>query len=150
MQHIFHSTPIVCSPCCNPNCKGNEDGKQMESRGTRGPQTEEEKTGGASRVEGEMTLIQYLFVLFIHTNFLLQYTFVNCARQKQHFLASIRPAHYSKLAWVDVENLPTFLEHIVGHLASTRDTFLTSRTTFGLRFGRCGNSVGSMQIPVRV
>ncbi|KAL7526287.1 hypothetical protein ACHAXR_001411, partial [Thalassiosira sp. AJA248-18] len=38
-------------PCSNPNCKGNEDGKQMESKGTRGPVTEEEKTGGTSRVE---------------------------------------------------------------------------------------------------
>jgi len=38
-------------PCVNPNCKGNEDGKQMESQGTRGPVTEEEKAGRASRVE---------------------------------------------------------------------------------------------------
>mmetsp|Transcript_13169 Transcript_13169/g.24217 ORF Transcript_13169/g.24217 Transcript_13169/m.24217 type:complete len:1061 (-) Transcript_13169:102-3284(-) len=38
-------------PCSNPNCKGNEDGKQMENKGMRGPETEEEKTGGAGRVE---------------------------------------------------------------------------------------------------
>mmetsp|Transcript_22090 Transcript_22090/g.48034 ORF Transcript_22090/g.48034 Transcript_22090/m.48034 type:complete len:968 (-) Transcript_22090:25-2928(-) len=38
-------------PCSNANCKGNEDGKQMKSKGVRGPETEEEKTGGASRVE---------------------------------------------------------------------------------------------------
>ncbi len=36
----------------------------MESRGTRGPQTEEEKIGDANRVEGErVTFIQYLLVL---------------------------------------------------------------------------------------
>ena len=38
-------------PCSNPNCKGNEDGKQMESKGVRGPITDDEKTGKASRVE---------------------------------------------------------------------------------------------------
>ena len=39
-------------PCSNASCKGNEDGKQMTSKETRGPVTEEEKRGGASRVEG--------------------------------------------------------------------------------------------------
>eukprot|EP00580_Thalassiosira_gravida_P016583 CAMPEP_0201663636 /NCGR_PEP_ID=MMETSP0494-20130426/5360_1 /ASSEMBLY_ACC=CAM_ASM_000839 /TAXON_ID=420259 /ORGANISM="Thalassiosira gravida, Strain GMp14c1" /LENGTH=1060 /DNA_ID=CAMNT_0048142267 /DNA_START=184 /DNA_END=3366 /DNA_ORIENTATION=+ len=38
-------------PCSNPNCKGNEDGKQMESKGVRGPETEAEKVGQAGRVE---------------------------------------------------------------------------------------------------
>jgi len=38
-------------PCSNPNCKGNEDGKQMEYKGVRGPETEEEKSGGAGKVE---------------------------------------------------------------------------------------------------
>ena len=43
--------PKTIRPCCNPNCKGNEDGKQMESIGMRGPESEEEKVGQASRVE---------------------------------------------------------------------------------------------------
>ncbi|KAL9184428.1 hypothetical protein ACHAXT_002514 [Thalassiosira profunda] len=38
-------------PCSNPDCKGNEDGKQMEHKGMRGPETEEEREGGAGRVE---------------------------------------------------------------------------------------------------
>ncbi|KAL7538660.1 hypothetical protein ACHAWF_006166 [Thalassiosira exigua] len=38
-------------PCSNPDCKGNEDGTKMTSKGVRGPQTEEEKTGQAGRVE---------------------------------------------------------------------------------------------------
>lgn len=38
-------------PCFNETCEGNEDGKKMESKGTRGPITQEENTGGASRVE---------------------------------------------------------------------------------------------------
>ena len=38
-------------PCSNENCTGNEDGKKMEMKGMRGPITQEEKTGGASRVE---------------------------------------------------------------------------------------------------
>ena len=38
-------------PCSNPNCTGNDDGKQMESVGTRGPETDEEINGHASRVE---------------------------------------------------------------------------------------------------
>uniref|UniRef100_A0A7S2L2R3 Thioredoxin domain-containing protein n=1 Tax=Skeletonema marinoi TaxID=267567 RepID=A0A7S2L2R3_9STRA len=38
-------------PCCNSTCTGNDDGKQMESKGMRGPITQEEKSGGASRVE---------------------------------------------------------------------------------------------------
>lgn len=54
----------VRRPCCNPNCIGNEDGKQMESKGTRGSQTEEEKAGGASRVEGKTSHIQYPCSLF--------------------------------------------------------------------------------------
>lgn len=37
--------------CSNPNCTGNDDGKQMESVGTRGPETDEEIHGHASRVE---------------------------------------------------------------------------------------------------
>lgn len=40
-------------PCCNSNCKGNEDGKKMDSKGVRGPESDEERAGGASRVEGE-------------------------------------------------------------------------------------------------
>ena len=143
---------IICRrPCCNPNCTGNEDGKQMDSTGTRGPQTEDEKTGGASRVEGEMTIIQYPFAFCscTHTHTLLQYTHVNCARQKQHFLATIRPAHYSKLVGVDVGNLQIFSVPTAVLLASTRGTFLTLQTTFGPRCGRCGNSVGCMPIPVR-
>lgn len=47
--NTLHKT--VYRPCSNPNCKGNEDGKQMESNGVRGPETEDEKTGDASRVE---------------------------------------------------------------------------------------------------
>ena len=43
--------PKTIRPCCNPNCKGNEDGKQMESKGMRGPESEEERVGEASRVE---------------------------------------------------------------------------------------------------
>jgi len=39
----------------------------MESRETRGAQTEDEKTGGASRVEGETVLIHTLLLLFIHS-----------------------------------------------------------------------------------
>jgi len=38
-------------PCCNSTCTGNDDGKKMESKGMRGPMNQEEKTGGASRVE---------------------------------------------------------------------------------------------------
>mmetsp|Transcript_3126 Transcript_3126/g.4505 ORF Transcript_3126/g.4505 Transcript_3126/m.4505 type:complete len:1057 (-) Transcript_3126:831-4001(-) len=38
-------------PCCNSTCTGNDDGKKMETKGIRGPTTQEEKTGGASRVE---------------------------------------------------------------------------------------------------
>jgi len=38
-------------PCSNSTCTGNDDGKKMESKGVRGPTTQEEKTGGASRVE---------------------------------------------------------------------------------------------------
>ena len=38
-------------PCSNPKCKGNEDGKQMEAKGVRGPITDDEKAGKASRVE---------------------------------------------------------------------------------------------------
>ncbi|EJK75569.1 hypothetical protein THAOC_02700 [Thalassiosira oceanica] len=38
-------------PCSNPNCKGNEDGKQMEAKGVRGPISDDEKAGKASRVE---------------------------------------------------------------------------------------------------
>lgn len=38
-------------PCCNSTCTGNDDGKKMETKGVRGPTTQEEKTGGASRVE---------------------------------------------------------------------------------------------------
>jgi peptide-N4-(N-acetyl-beta-glucosaminyl)asparagine amidase len=38
-------------PCSNPNCTGNDDGKQMESIGTRGPETNDEINGHASRVE---------------------------------------------------------------------------------------------------
>ena len=38
-------------PCSNPNCTGNDDGKQMESIGTRSPETNDEINGHASRVE---------------------------------------------------------------------------------------------------
>jgi len=38
-------------PCSNPNCTGNEDGKQMTSKGVRGPVSDEEKNRAASRVE---------------------------------------------------------------------------------------------------
>lgn len=46
-------TWVNAPPCVNPECKGNEDGKQMSNTGTRGPESEDEKRGVASRVESE-------------------------------------------------------------------------------------------------
>lgn len=46
-------TWVNSPPCVNPNCVGNEDGKLMKSEGVRGPLTEEEREGGAGRVESE-------------------------------------------------------------------------------------------------
>jgi hypothetical protein len=46
-------TWVNSPPCVNPNCSGNEDGKQMKNEGVRGPETEEEKGGQATRVESE-------------------------------------------------------------------------------------------------
>ena len=43
-------------PCTNLDCTGNEDGKQMKSNGVRGPISDEEKWGQASRVESEFVL----------------------------------------------------------------------------------------------
>ena len=49
-------TWVNSPPCVNPNCKGNEDGKQMRSEGVRGAETEEEKAGQATRVESKFVL----------------------------------------------------------------------------------------------
>ena len=46
-------TWVNAPPCINPNCSGNEDGKKMKNEGVRGPQTEEEKNGQATRVESK-------------------------------------------------------------------------------------------------
>lgn len=143
----------VRRPCCNPNCEGNEDGKQMENKGTRGSQTEEEKVGGASRVEGKISCIQYPCTLCKQRTkslIKIQYTHVDCARRKILFLASILPAHCSKLDGVDVENLQIYSVPTAALSALIRDTFLTSQIMFGQKFGRSDNSVGYMQIPARV
>lgn len=50
-------TWVNSPPCVNPTCTGNEDGKQMKSLGVRGAEAEEEKMGGASRVESEFRTV---------------------------------------------------------------------------------------------
>ena len=50
-------------PCSNSSCVGNHDGKKMENRSMRGPVTEEEKRGGAGRVEGVFLAVVLLFVM---------------------------------------------------------------------------------------
>jgi hypothetical protein len=58
-------TWVNSPPCVNPNCTGNEHGKLMKNEGVRGPVTEDEKRGGAGRVESEFSfvLIRVLFLV---------------------------------------------------------------------------------------
>ena len=59
---ISPKTDVFHSPCSCPDCKGNEDGKQMKSMGIRGSESEEERTGGASRVEGTVLALATLVI----------------------------------------------------------------------------------------
>jgi len=90
----------------------------MESMGTRGPETEEERTGDASRVEGKIlssasvinsSRISELDI--VNTSgfdtYAIQYTNVNFAAQQRHSPASTRLVLYSKVVVVDVASLPT-------------------------------------------
>ena len=109
----------------------------------RGPETDEEKTGGASRVEGKhrsnvtrLSSIDVPYFTLYATFVIIQCTTANYANQKRPFPGTTHLGLSSNHVREDVENLQTSLEPTAVLLVLTQDTFLTLQITFGLRCGR--------------
>ena len=124
-------TWVNSPPCVNPNCKGNEDGKQMKNEGVRGAETEEEKVGQATRVESKFVLCRLEFyshvlftdiIIFLHFFFLFNKCIhASCVTHRQLFLDTTHHVLSSDLAVVDVESSPIYLAHIAELSDLTRD-----------------------------
>ena len=91
---------------------------EMESKGSRGPQTHEEIQGGASRVEGKSMTNSCLADLFVDvrcrvsqlTHLLLQCTSAENAPPRPPFLVTIQCGKFFKRVEEDVENMPIYLD----------------------------------------
>jgi hypothetical protein len=108
-----------CSQCGNKNCEG---------KGSRGPETDEEKNGQASRVEGKFnhTELKCLFfiaginrLLKLHISFLFtsqSIIVLNVMTRPLPFLVTIACTNCWKPNRDDVENMPICLDSFAGPL----------------------------------
>lgn len=139
----------------NPPCvKCGSD--KTEARITRGPQTDEEEQGGASRVEGACcllpsTLYPLSSVAFSHLSLLRllsQSIFAPLVRRKPPPFPVITRAESSwKRAAVAVGNSPICLDSTAVRSALKRDMSPISRTTFG--WNVTSMAIGSWPTPAR-